>query len=409
MVEAKRLRWLADQDRRASFRKDGYISSAVWLAHRFHVAAGSAKKQVQVAQALEQMPHVRDSLFTGGVSSSAVQILADARREHPAEFAAGEKAQVDAAISKPVEELRRVVSEWAQTIDEQLADRAEILRDRRRLNVCPTPTRMVRVEGELDPEGGEAVLTALQAMVDAELRAGGGNDLRTPVQRRADALCKLAHRYLQCSERPTVGGERPHVTVTVDMQTLRNGHNGGRNPAGSGGCELDHVGAGLPGHGPPPGLRRLGAAGGAGRSLRAPGRGPTNPGGLGGPTPGGRAQGPAVPVPYLHLASFLVRRPPRDPLGRRWGDGSCQPGAAVPAPPPLGARGRVRPEVGRRQTRFPTTRGLGDRGRAGTAFTRGDPPASQRQRLKAPPPEDAGPPPRRPPSQPAPVAPWRDP
>ena len=80
-------------------------------------------------------------------------------------------------------------------------------------------------------------------MVDAELRAGGGNDLRTPVQRRADALCKLAHRYLQCSERPTVGGERPHVTVTVDMQTLRNGHNGGRTPAGSGGCELDHVGA----------------------------------------------------------------------------------------------------------------------------------------------------------------------
>ena len=218
MVEAKRLRWLADQDRRASFRKDGYISSAVWLAHRFHVAAGSAKKQVQVAQALEQMPHVRDSLFTGGVSSSAVQILADARREHPAEFAAGEKAQVDAAISKPVEELRRVVSEWAQTIDEQLADRAEILRDRRRLNVCPTPTRMVRVEGELDPEGGEAVLTALQAMVDAELRAGGGNDLRTPVQRRADALCKLAHRYLQCSERPTVGGERPHVTVTVECR-----------------------------------------------------------------------------------------------------------------------------------------------------------------------------------------------
>ncbi len=297
MVEAKRLRWLADQDRRASFRKDGYISSAVWLAHRFHVAAGSAKKQVQVAQALEQMPHVRDSLFTGGVSSSAVQILADARREHPAEFAAGEKAQVDAAISKPVEELRRVVSEWAQTIDEQLADRAEILRDRRRLNVCPTPTRMVRVEGELDPEGGEAVLTALQAMVDAELRAGGGNDLRTPVQRRADALCKLAHRYLQCSERPTVGGERPHVTVTVDMQTLRNGHNGGRNPAGSGGCELDHVGAGLPGHGPPPGLRRLGAAGGAGRSLRAPGRGTTNPGGLGGPTPGGRAQGPGCRFP----------------------------------------------------------------------------------------------------------------
>ena len=92
MVEAKRLRWLADQDRRASCRRDGYLSTATWLAHRFQVAPGSAKKQVQVAQALEQMPHVRETFFRGGVSSSAVQILADARREHPAEFAGGETA-----------------------------------------------------------------------------------------------------------------------------------------------------------------------------------------------------------------------------------------------------------------------------------------------------------------------------
>src|SRR6266545_2505869 len=35
------------------------------------------------------------------------------------------------------------------------------------------------------------------------------------------------HRYLDSSERPTVGGERPHVTVTVDVQTLRNGHTTG--------------------------------------------------------------------------------------------------------------------------------------------------------------------------------------
>ncbi len=56
MVEAKRLRWLADQDRRASYRRDGYLSSAAWLADRFKVAAGSAKEQARVARALEEMP-----------------------------------------------------------------------------------------------------------------------------------------------------------------------------------------------------------------------------------------------------------------------------------------------------------------------------------------------------------------
>jgi len=156
----------------------------------------------------------------------------------------------------------------------------------------------------------------LLTMVDAELRAGGGKDLRTPARRRADALCELAHRYLDSSERPTVGGERPHVTVTVDVRALRNGHTGGGDCAVSGRCELDHVGAVSPAT-----ARRLacdaGVAGGDGRFLRAPGRGTTNPGGLGGLAPGGGAQGPAVRIPCLHQTPRLVRRPARDPLGRK--------------------------------------------------------------------------------------------
>jgi uncharacterized protein DUF222 len=136
LVEAKRLRWLADQDRRASWRKDGHLSAAAWLADRFQVAAGAAKKQVQVAQALERMPQVRDSFVNGEVSSSAVQVLAEVRREHPDDFPSVEEALVDAAVTKPVEELRRVVSEWVQSVDERRADRAEILRSRRRLDVC---------------------------------------------------------------------------------------------------------------------------------------------------------------------------------------------------------------------------------------------------------------------------------
>jgi hypothetical protein len=75
IVEAKRLRWLADQDRRASFRRDGYLSSAAWLADRFKVAVGAAKEQVRVAQALEAMPEVRKSFLEGIVTSGAARVL----------------------------------------------------------------------------------------------------------------------------------------------------------------------------------------------------------------------------------------------------------------------------------------------------------------------------------------------
>jgi hypothetical protein len=241
LVEAKRLRWLADQDRRASHVRDGHLSTAAWLSDRFGLAAGSAKRQVQMAQALDQMPAVRESFVKGAVTSGAVQVLAEAHREHPGEFIVDEQALVEAATTKSVEELRRVVGDWVQGVDERKPNRAEILRARRRLDVCPTPTRMVHVQGDLDPEGGEALLSALQAMVDADLRASGGMDLRSPAQRRADALAELARRYLDTPERPTVGSERPHLTVTVDMETLKDAR-----PRGSGSAsrrpELDHVG-----------------------------------------------------------------------------------------------------------------------------------------------------------------------
>src|SRR2546425_341865 len=97
--------------------------------------------------------------------------------------------------TKGVEELRAVVREWSRAVDaDEALHQAERLRDRRRLDAYPTGTGMVRVEGELDPENGEAILTALQGMVDAELRSSGGNDLRTPSQRRADALGELCRR-----------------------------------------------------------------------------------------------------------------------------------------------------------------------------------------------------------------------
>jgi hypothetical protein len=242
-VEAKRLRWLADQDRRASYRRDGYLSAAAWLADRFKVAAGSAKQLVKVAQALEKMPDARHALEAGEVSSSALRVLVAAREVHPEAFSQQEPALIEQAQTKSVEELRRVMADWSQSVDaESSAGYAQALRGRRRLDACPTATGMVRVDGELDPEGGEAVLTALQALVDADLRANGGTDLRTPAQRRADALCELAQRFLQSPERPTVAGERPHVTLTVDVLTLRNAEGLAGNGRGSKRCELDHTG-----------------------------------------------------------------------------------------------------------------------------------------------------------------------
>src|SRR5688572_23266332 len=81
---------------------------------------------------------------------------------------------------------------------------------------------MVAIRGLLDPEGGAAVLEAL----DAQLRPPGPDDLRTPRQRRADAHVEIARRALALGDLPTVGGMRPQVGILITPQTLLYGQDG---------------------------------------------------------------------------------------------------------------------------------------------------------------------------------------
>ena len=103
----------------------------------------------------------------------------------------------------------------------------------RRLHASVTFEGMVRVDGDLDPKAGDTLLTALGAVMDADARTGE-TDLRTTEQRRADALHEICRQWLDRSHRPTVAGERPHLTVTIGAGVLA-------DPA-SGVAELDRVG-----------------------------------------------------------------------------------------------------------------------------------------------------------------------
>ena len=114
-----------------------------------------------------------------------------------------------------------MATQWRQMVERDRGmDGEEALRDMRRLHTSRTFGGMVRVDGDLDPETGETVLTALRAVMDAEARSGA-EDARSPAQRRADALAEVCRQWLDRSDRPQVGGERPHVTVTVSLEALR--------------------------------------------------------------------------------------------------------------------------------------------------------------------------------------------
>jgi hypothetical protein len=78
---------------------------------------------------------------------------------------------------------------------------------------------MVRLEGDLDPETGQEVLTAIARSWTPT------PEERTATTPARPAPCRRARRdlskYLDSADRPTVAGERPHLSLSMDIEALR--------------------------------------------------------------------------------------------------------------------------------------------------------------------------------------------
>lgn len=221
-LQAERLRRLAEIHRRRTWERDGYLSTGAWLTHRFGVAWTGAARELQEADALEAMPLVRSALREGELSGSAVQILTRARQAYPVDFREHEPVLVEAARTLTERDLRRAVAYWRQALDGPASLRdAAAAHLTRRFHLSPTLDGMVKVDGVLDADIGHTVMEAVDAVVSVEVRSAAPDDQRTSAQRRADALGEVCRQWLDRSSRPEVGGERPHVTVTVDLEALR--------------------------------------------------------------------------------------------------------------------------------------------------------------------------------------------
>ena len=214
VIESERSRRLAEVERRGFYAADGHLSVASWLASRHRLSPGAAAGHMRVARALEQMPAAAQALAAGDVSSSAVDLLAHARDAAPEQFARAEETLVDAARTMPVEELKTAIARWRETHADTADD------DHQALYLSATLRGRGKLAGDLNGETTQVMITALRAVEDAEMRSGDRSDTRSPARRRADALGEICRQWLNSVDRPTVAGERPHVVVTVDVETL---------------------------------------------------------------------------------------------------------------------------------------------------------------------------------------------
>lgn len=217
---AQLLVLIAELDRRQIPRSEHELSTTAWLMHFCRMAATEASGTVKTARSLTLMPQITEQAVAGNITPNGVKLLALARDKHPDEFTEHETVFADIATYLDARDLRQVLSVWEQQVDFPAAlEDAESARLRRRFYFNQTYEGMWNAAGDLDPESGHVISTALRSQTDpANLDR---DDHRSMPQCNADALVDVCRFWLDHSDDTSIsGGERPHITVTVPYATL---------------------------------------------------------------------------------------------------------------------------------------------------------------------------------------------
>jgi hypothetical protein len=239
MIDQLEGLWLAasaDFSESGEIADTGHPSLASWMRHRCHLAPAEATARAKVAFAVTGgQQHTGRAVKAGKVSWRHAQVIDQVLRQVPEDRRVeAEQSLVSQAEALDPGQLRRVGDTLVHCFDRDRADEQAIRRmERSGLSVAETYDGMVAVNGLLDPVSGALLLTALNAKgrPSGATDHGDGHgtsadtskrvaDIRTPAQRRADALADICADWLEGINTASVGGVRPHLSVIVDHATL---------------------------------------------------------------------------------------------------------------------------------------------------------------------------------------------
>ena len=245
-------------DQADAWSTDGALNASAWLRSKLGVSDSHAHWIISFARKTEFLaPTVREAVGNGVLSTDKAKQMLHHFTKKRAEYVERDiDALVSAAAGMTVNQTRLMMNNWAATVDaeiesasdDELPDDATIENE---LFVSETIDGMTVLQGQFDPEVGETIRTA----VDIARRLQNGTldeidkptdhegietdsndrssvdekpvDERSAATQRGDALGMIARFFLDYH--PSLGtsaGERPHVQINIDLNTLQ-GHTGG--------------------------------------------------------------------------------------------------------------------------------------------------------------------------------------
>ena len=218
--DAEIQRRLHRLDKTEAYTADGSLTAKAWLRWNCHLTHSAASDRVEVARQMQSLPLTTQALAAGDISYQHAALIARTAQGlgklWPAD---AEEILVPAAKEVDPGRLRCATMQLRYCLQpDGVLDEANAEDERRFLHLNQTFGGVFVLNGQFGADDGATLKAALMSV----LRPPAENDERSPAQRRADAMIDLARRQLDSGTLPETGGQKPHITVNVEMATLAN-------------------------------------------------------------------------------------------------------------------------------------------------------------------------------------------
>jgi hypothetical protein len=224
---------VAELDTWGEYTADGAPNAKAWVAATGHLPRTEAGRLVRRGRGLRQVTKCGEAWLKGEITASHLDIFMKIRNPRTEDaLERDEEMLLDLARKLSFEAFTGAAAYWEQLADpDGTEEAAEAKRARRDVYLTPSTGGMYLGKMTLDPISGEIVYNQLHR-IEAELfdedwkeaRARLGFDpkvsdlVRTPSQRRADALVEMATRSATAPEHGRRPG--PLFCVLIDSETF---------------------------------------------------------------------------------------------------------------------------------------------------------------------------------------------
>lgn len=196
-----------------------------WMSTRLGGDKSEVGRTVREAAALrDHLPHTSEALAQGAISGGHVSVMVknttgtEQLREVLKHPEIGEEFLVEQARIQPVDKFRQIVKVWAQHADPDAADsRWQEHAGQEYLTIAKTMDGY-HLQGWLSELSGKTVVEAINAAVGVTPEG----DTRTLYERNAQGLTDIANAILSSGPLLPNATVRPHLSVTVEYDTLKN-------------------------------------------------------------------------------------------------------------------------------------------------------------------------------------------